>query len=126
MRASSRKIVSLLMLILFLMGLGAYAFNPKWLAHGLDHDREAHDVLADHDHAPWPDANGDSAPEPLSDIEHELLHSAGHFQPLLISSILDAFVESPARVAPMLSHLLALPSAEIEPPFRPPRITPRI
>lgn len=127
MRASSRKIVSLLMLVIFLMGLGAYGFNSKWLAHELGHDRQTLDVLADHDHAPQLAANDDPAPEPLSDTEHELLHSAGHVvQLLLISSTLDAFGESPARATPMLSRLLPLPPAEIEPPFRPPRTTPPI
>ena len=126
MRALSSKIVSLLMLINFLMSLGAYGFNSKWLAHELDHDRQSLGVLADHDHAPQLDAKGDPAPEPLSDIEHQRLHSAGHFQPPLIGSILDAFGESPARVTPLLSRLLALPQVELEPPFRPPRTTFRI
>jgi hypothetical protein len=124
MRASSRKIVSLLMLIVFLMGLGAYGFNSKWLAHELD--RQTLGVLADHDHAPRLDAKGDPDPGPLSDTEHQLLHAAGHFQPLLISSILDGFGEAPARVTPMLPCLLALPPAEIEPLFRPPRTLSRI
>lgn len=126
MRASSRKIVSLLMLSIFLLGLGAYGFKSKWLAHELDHDRQTLGVLADHDHPPRLDAKGDPDPGPLSDTEHRLLHSAGHFQPLLISSILDGFGESPARVTPMLPCLLALPPAEIEPPFRPPRTLSRV
>ena len=126
MRASSRRIVSLFMLILFLMGLGAYGFNSKWLAHELDHDRQMLDVLTDHDHAPEFNAEGNADPEPPSDSEHQLLHAAGHFQPHLISAILNGFGEAPVRTTPMLSRLLALPPAEIEPPFRPPRAISRI
>jgi len=126
MRASSKKIVALFMLILFLGGLGAYGFNSKWLAHEFDHDRQTLDVLTDHDHAPQLDAEGNADPEAPSDSEHQLLHAASHFPPLLISSILEGFGEAPARTTPMLSRLLALPPAEIEPPFRPPKTTSRI
>lgn len=126
MRASSRKIVSLFLLILFLVGLGANSFNSKWLAHELDHDRQTLAVLVDHDHAPQPDAGSNADPEPLSDAEHQLSHFSSHLQPLLISSMFDSFGESPTRMTPMLSRLLALPLAEIEPPFRPPRATSRI
>lgn len=123
MRAQSNSIVPLLMLILFLMSLGASGFNPKWLAHELDHDRHTLGVLADHDHAGWVDAKADSAPEPPNDIEHHLLHSACHFPPLLISSILDRIGASPAREAPILSRVLSPPPVELEPLFRPPRTT---
>ena len=126
MRASSRKIVALFMLTLFLGGLGANSFNSMQLAHELDHDRQTLNVLADHDHAPQPDADSDPDREPLSDAEHQLSHFAAHLQPLPISSILDGFGEAPGRTTPMLSRLLALPPAEIEPPFRPPRATSRI
>ena len=83
-------------------------------------------MLTDHDHAPLLDANGDSDSEPLSDTEHQLLESVGHVQPLLISSNLDAFEKDPPRTTPMLPRLLLLPSAEIEPLFRPPRTTSHI
>lgn len=126
MRASSRRIVSLFMLILFLVSLGAHGFNSKWLAHELDHDRQTLDLLVDHDHAPQLDAEGNADPEPPSDSEHQLSHFSSHLQPLLISSILDGLGESPARTTPMPSRLLALPPAQIEPPFRPPRVTSRI
>lgn len=36
MCSSHRKAISLLMLIIFVMGLGAYGFNSKWLAHELE------------------------------------------------------------------------------------------
>ena len=127
MRSPHRKTISLLMLIVsFVMSISAYGFNSKWLAHEFDHDRQTLDVLADHDHAPQIDANSDPDPEPLSDSEHQLSHFSSHLQPLPISSILDGFGEAPGRTTPMLSRLLALPPAEIEPPFRPPRATSRI
>ena len=126
MRASSRRIVSLFMLILFLVSFGAYGFNSKWLAHELDHDRQTLDLLVDHDHAPQLDAEGNVDPEAPSDSEHQLLHAAGHFQPHLISAILNGFGEAPVRTTPMLSRLLALPPEEIEPPFRPPKTTSRL
>lgn len=126
MRASSRKIVSSLMLMIFLMGLGAHGFNSKWLAHALDHDCQTFGGLADHDHAPGFNANGDPDPEPLSETEHQLLHGAGYVEPLLLSSSLDGFGALPARVAPMLSRWFALPLVDLEPPFRPPRSTSRL
>ena len=126
MRASSRKIVALFMLTLFLGGLGANSFNSKQLAHELNHDRQTLNVLADHDHAPQPDAGSNADPEPLSDAEHQLSHFSSHLQPLLVSSMPDSFGGVPTRTTPMLSRLLALPLAEIEPPFRPPRATSRI
>lgn len=127
MRSPHRKSISLLMLIIFLVtSFGTYGFDSKWLAHELDHDRHAPASTIDHDHEPQLDTEGNPATEALSDAEHKLLHSAGHFQPLFISPILDGIGESPARVTPMPLRLLALPPAELEPPFRPPRTTFRI
>ena len=120
MRPLSRKIV-LLMLIVFVLGHGASGFNPKWLAHELDHDNHALGVLAEHDHAGWADAGADSPPAPPSDIEHHLLHSVCHFPPLLVGSALDRIGASPLREAPILSRVLPPPSVELEPLFRPPR-----
>ena len=126
MRASSRTIVSMFMLILFLAGLGANSFNSKQLAHELDHDRQSLAVLADHEHAQQPGAGSHADPEPPSDSEHQLSHFSSHLQPLLISSMPDSFGGVPTRMTPMLSRLLALPLAQIDPPFRPPRATSRI
>lgn len=127
MRSPHRKTISLLMLIVsFVMSISAYGFNSRWLAHEFDHNRQMLDVLTDHDHAPQLDAEGNADPEAPSDSEHQLLHAAGHFQPHLISAILNGFGEAPVRTTPMLSRLLALPPEEIEPPFRPPKTTSRI
>jgi hypothetical protein len=122
MQVVSRKIVSLLMLINFLVSLGAYGLGSNFLAHELDH-RQALTASVDHDHAPPPGADDDATPEPLSDIEHLLLHAAGCFQPLFIGSSFDTFWGSPARTTPMLSRLLALPTVQLQPPVRPPRTT---
>lgn len=120
MRSPHRKAVALLMLIIFMMGLGAYGFNPKWLAHEIDHHREALTASIDHDRAPQLNAQGD--PEPVSDTEHKLLHGLGHFEQVP-SSIFNGLGEPPARTVPLLPSLLTLLPAELESPFRPPRST---
>ena len=124
LHASSKRIVSLFMLILFLVSLGVYALNSKWLAHEFDHGRQT--FVADHDHAPQSGAEDNADPAPLSDFEHRMAHFSSFLQPLLITSMLDGIAESPSRASPMLMRSLALPSPQIEPPFRPPRATSRI
>ncbi len=122
MRGSSRIIIALLMLAVFLAGLGVSGFNSKLLAHELDHDHDSRAAMAvvDHDHALPLSTNGSSDPEPLSDIEHRLLHAANHCQPLP-SPTVKFFWEPLARTISMLPSLPVLPPAALEPPFRPPR-----
>ena len=109
-----------MLIIFFVMGLGAYGFNSKWLAH--DHDREALTASVDHNHASQLNAQGNPDPEPLSDTEHKLLHALGHFDPFP-GSAFSGLVEPPVRMAPLQPHLLTLLPAELESPFRPPRST---
>jgi len=121
MRSPSRKSIAFLMLIIFVvMSLGAYGFNSKWLAHELDHDRQASIALADHDHAAQFDSKSSTAPKPLSDAEHKLLHALCHGQHF-VNSVFYGLGISSARTVPMLPVLLALPPAEFESPYRPPR-----
>lgn len=121
MPGPSRKSIALVMLIIFaVMSLGAYGFNPKWLAHELDHQRQAPIALADHDHAPQLDRESGPAPEPLSDAEHKLLHALCHGQHF-VNSVFYGLGISSARMVPLPPVLLALPPAEIESPYRPPR-----
>ncbi|MFH1818953.1 MAG: hypothetical protein ABIK08_01815 [Pseudomonadota bacterium] len=123
MRSPHRKTISLLMLVIFfVMSFGTYGFNSKWLAHELDHDRHAPTASIDHDHAPQLDAEGNPAPDPLSDAEHKLLHALNHCEQFT-SSAFNGLGEPPARTAPLLPSLLTLPEAELESPFRPPRST---
>lgn len=123
MRSPHRKTISLLMLIIFfVMGLGGYGFNSKWLAHELDHDREALAASVDHHHASQLDAQDSPDPEPLSDTEHKLLHALGHFEPVPSSAFIG-LGEPSARTAPLVSSWITLPPAEPESPFRPPRST---
>ncbi len=121
MRSPNRKSIALLMLIIFVvMSLGAYGFNSKWLAHELDHERRVSVALADHDHALQLDREGSPAPEPLSDAEHKLLHALYHGQHF-VNSVFYGLGISSARSVPLPPVLLALPPAEFESPFRPPR-----
>jgi len=121
MRSPHRKTISLLMLIIFfVMSVGAYGFNSKWVAHELDHDRQTATVLADH--APQLDAEGNPEPEPLSDAEHKLLHALNHYEQFP-GSAFNVLGEPPARIVPLLPSLLTLLPAELESPFRPPRST---
>lgn len=123
MRASLKKIVSLTMLVIFMMGIGASGFNAKRLAHEIDHARHALNVLADHEHAPQPDNDADPNPEAFNNSDHQLLHAMDHVEPILISSVFDAFPESSERITPMPSDMFKIPPADPEPPFRPPRTT---
>ena len=122
MRGTPRIIIALLMLAVFLASLGVSGFNSKRLAHDLDHDHDGRAVMAvvDHQHASPLGTNGSSDPEPLSDIEHRLLHAVHYYDPLP-SSTVTVFWEPRARTMPVLSGLAVLPPAEPEPPFRPPR-----
>jgi hypothetical protein len=124
MRSAHRKAISLLMLIIFfVMGLGAYGFNSKWLAHELDHDREEFAASIDHDHAPQLDVQGNPDTEPLSDTEHKLLHALSHFEQFP-SSAFNRLEAPSARTAPLSPGLITLLPAELESPFRPPEAPP--
>ncbi len=121
MRSPSRKSIALVMLIIFVvMSLGAYGFNSKWLAHELDHERQAPIALVDHDHTPQPDRESSPVPEPLSDAEHKLLHALYHGQ-YFVNSVFYGLGISSARTVHLSPVLLALPPAEFESPYRPPR-----
>lgn len=121
MPGPSRKSIALAMLIIFIvMSLGAYGFNPKWLAHELDHERQAPIALADHDHAPLLDRESTPVPEPLSEAEHKLLHALYHGQHF-VNSVFHGLGISSTRTVPLPPVLLALPPAEFESPYRPPR-----
>jgi hypothetical protein len=123
MRASTRKSISLLMLIIsVVMSLGAYGFNSKWLAHELDHDQQALPTLADHDHSLAQVAQGnDLDPEPLSATDHQLLHASEHLQTPLIGSHFDRFKGPSAQMGPPPPPLLAPSQVELGRLFRPPR-----
>ena len=122
MRSQRHKSVSILMLVIFVMGLCAHGFNSKWLAHEIDHHREMLLASIDHGHAAQP--NPEDSPEPIasSDAEHRLLHALGHFESVSSAAFND-FGEPPARMGPLLLSLLAPSLAELESPFRPPRST---
>ncbi len=121
MPSPSRKSIALLMLIIFVvMSLGAYGFNSKWLAHEMDHERQASIASADHDHTQQLDRESSPLPEPLSDAEHKLLHALCHGQHF-VNSVFFGLGVSSARTVPLSPVLLALPHAEFESPYRPPR-----
>jgi hypothetical protein len=61
------------------------------------------------------------APDSLSKVEHQLLHSVEHFQLPLLSTAHVFFAETCASITPILPCVFDLPVAMIAPPFRPPR-----
>lgn len=122
MRSPPRKAVSVLVLIIFLMGICAHGFNSEWLAHEIDHHREILLASIDHGHAAQPAPDGNPESVPSNDAEHKLLHALGHFESVS-SAAFNGFGESPARTGPLLLSLLAPPPAETESPYRPPRST---
>lgn len=120
MRRWSRTIVALLTLAVFLASVGTSAFSSARLAHDLEHDSQTAGTAVDHHHAPPLSTDGSPDPEPLSDVEHQRLHAMNYCQSLPGSTIAFSW-EPPARTTPLLSNLLVLLPAELEPPFRPPR-----
>lgn len=123
MRNPHQKTISRLLLIIFcVMSFGAYGFNSNWVAHELDHGRQGLTALIDHDHALQLDTETNSIPEPLSDAEHNLLHTLSHCQQFT-GPAFNVFSEPPARIALLLPIMLTQIPAELEAPFRPPRST---
>ena len=118
MRGWSRKVIALIALAVFLASFGASGFSSARLAHDLDHDGQT--VGSDHYHLPPLSIDGNSDPEPLSDVEHRLLHAVSNCEPFPGSAI-TILMEPYARTIPTLSSLSALPPVEPESPFRPPR-----
>jgi hypothetical protein len=109
-----------MLILFFVMSVGAYGFNLKRFSHELDHDRQTRTASINHDHAPRLDAKSNPAAEPSNDAEHELLHALSHCE-LFPNSAVSHLAEPPARTAIVLPSALTLLPAELEPPFRPPR-----
>ena len=105
-----------------MMGVIAFHFNSARFTHELDHDIHSFEVTDNHVDTTLFD-HDEPAPKPLSDTDHQLLHSVGHFQPFLTNSIFDGYGDLSVRIAPMILHFILMPLAEIEPLFRPPRTT---
>lgn len=120
MRASLKRAVSLITLIIFMMSVIAYHFNSARFSHELDHDIHSFEMTDNHVHTSLFN-HDEPASKPLSDTDHQLLHSVGHLQPFLISFIFNGYGDLSVQIIPMSSHVLLLPLAEIEPLFRPPR-----
>lgn len=120
MRASTKRIVSLVTLIIFMMGVVAYHFNSARFVHELDHDIHTFEITDNHVHTSLFD-DDEPASKPISDTDHHLLHSVEHFQPFLTSPIFDGYGDLSVRIAPVVMYIILLPLAEIEPLFRPPR-----
>lgn len=103
-----------------MMSVIAFHFNSARFAHDLDHDIHTFEMADNHVHTSLFD-DDEPASQPLTDTEHQLLHSVGHFQPFLTNSIFHGYGDLSVQIAPVIIHILLLPLAEIEPLFRPPR-----
>ena len=72
----------LVILVMLMSSIGARGFNSSWMSHALEHDREL--ALAksiDHSHAQQLSDSKAQGQESLSEAQHQLLHSASHFEP---------------------------------------------
>lgn len=103
-----------------MMGILTFHFNSALFAHELDHEIHYFEMADSHVHTSLFD-DDEPASKSLSDTDHQLLHSVGHFQPFLTNSIFNGYGDLSVRIAPAFIHILLLPLAEIEPLFRPPR-----
>ncbi len=122
MRRSTKKTLSLVLLVLVLIGNGVFAFDSKRLAHAISHGQSLAPSLLDHN-ASFPfAAQGEREAQPLSAIEHQLLHAAEHIQTFVANRVFNEPADFSARVVPGGRSSLALPQAEAELPFRPPRL----
>ncbi len=122
MRITWRAVASLFMSIIFLMGMSTSGINSKWVAHELDQHFYAPGASVATD-APELVATDSSSSKTSGDIENQLLHAVSHVQPLLVSSIFDGFSKSAPHVFIKLPQLFDVPTTDIAPPFRPPRIS---
>lgn len=120
MRSLQRTIIPLLLLSFVVVSLGAYSPGSRALLHQLDHERHLFGLSGEHAHQLAPKADDLAKPQPLSDLEHRLLHALSHFEP-----VLDASVPMPAPlhadIIPSPPRPLSLPPRVAESPFRPPR-----
>ncbi len=103
-----------------MMGVLAFHFNSARFSHELDHDIHSFEMTDNHVHTSLFD-DDEPLSKPLSDTDHQLLHSMSHFQPYLASSVFHGLGKLFLQINPVLSHVLLLPLADIEPLFRPPR-----
>ncbi len=123
MSTLTKRLILSLMAISFLMGVGAYGFNAKVFAHDLEHDRLL--LPVEHGHAQQFDADGNPGPTPLDEAEHQLAHTAGHFQ-LFSGSFFSGWIFEPLAAMLLISlSLLPFFSTIVEPLFRPPQVQPR-
>lgn len=115
------KTISLAMLAIFIASMGAWSLNAKRLAHEFEHSKQLA-LLASIDHADAHKLKDSSAPdkESLSDSEHQIVHAVDHIQPFPIPT-LDGFFAAPSGSVHSSFVLHAVPLAEFEAPFRPPR-----
>lgn len=112
MRRSHRKLLTLLVLVLFFMG-GPVALFPD--ASGASHELEHQRVSAQLE-------EGDPA-EALTEAEHRLLHALGQAEPGLARSV-HTLADAGAHPAPSRSAAIVPPSADLQGSLRPPRIHP--
>lgn len=122
-----RKTVSLAMLAVFMASVGAWSLNSKWLAHAFEHELEHGQQLAfaaSIDHADAHQLKDSGAPdkESLNDSEHRLVHAVDHIQPFPIPTLNAVFAHPPRSIHSSFAPQ-AVPLAEFEAPFRPPRST---
>ena len=114
-----------MLVTLTVMGVMGHGFNSQWLAHEVEHAREALVASADHIHdthaAARVNVNIDAgtATEPISDADHKLLHALVYFDPRPASTLSGLSALAVQSVPP---PLLNMPPAELESPFRPPRV----
>lgn len=122
MRNLQHKIIPLLLLSFVVVSLSAYTPGSRALMHQLDHDRHPFGLSGDHAHQLASQADDPFKPQPLSDLEHRLLHALSQFEPVLDGSVsMPALLHADTPPAPPPQFLL--PSRVAESPFRPPRST---
>lgn len=120
MRKSACTILSLLMLVMLLTGLGARGFHSKELVHDLDHHGQTSIATMGSAHSGATETGENSKSEALDEVEHQLFHAVGTSY-LLTSATASFTWDASAQILVPTSSAPSLPVAELEPPFRPPR-----
>ncbi len=120
MRSSSRIFLILLTFVFLIAKGGTHGFSSTELAHDFDHHGPSESLTASHSAPLALDSGAEPMSEPLSELEHHLLHAFSTLH-LLVGTFAGIAGNSSKHELTPASGMPSLPKSEIESPFRPPR-----
>lgn len=122
MRRSARTIVSLLMLVFLMTSVSARGINVEGWVHDLSHHGQKHLASLAHELPDPSQATGKSGSQSPDELAHQLFHATSNTYLLAGSDANFSWGIAPQiQVSP--AQNVSVPFADIEPPFRPPRLS---